>query len=160
MTIWNEAAAPDPKVLFDYNNVLNAYPMELLAKQARVTGLPYAIVSLLMTQGDNFNNLRERAKNTGECIIALTAKIKGNRVKVETSLKYVAMKKMHWENVQCAIDDKPHEWYHSDSNISQSRKLDSSYSSKDRTFENKREKPIKLSLDSTKKNVFKVKIEN
>jgi hypothetical protein len=109
--VWNEHAAPDPRVLFDFNNVLNAYPMELLQKRAGVLNLPYAIVSLLMTQGANYHELKKRAEETGECIVALTARLKRKREHVETCLKYKCMKHMHWKNVICALDDKPHEWY-------------------------------------------------
>lgn len=110
-TVWNEAAAPDPRVLYDFNNVLNAYSMELLQRRAEVENLPYAIVSLLMTQGTNFHSLKDRAKERGECIVALTAKLKGDRTRKETCLKYKIMKLMHWKNVICALDDKPHEWF-------------------------------------------------
>lgn len=111
MTIWNESSAPDPRVLFDYNNVLNAYTMEQLQKAGGIENLPYAIVSLLRTRGNNYMNLRERAKDTGECIIAVTAILKGNRVEAETSLKHRVIGIMGWKNVLFGIDDKPHEWY-------------------------------------------------
>ena len=91
-----------------------------------------------MTQGANYQNLKKRAEETGECIVAITARLKQQRKQVETSLKYQLMKKMHWENVICAIDDKPHEWYaDADTKVGK-----------------------KLSLDSQKKPVYKIPIEN
>ena len=111
-TVWNEAAAPDPRILFDFNNVLNAYTMrELHAAAKTFPGAPYAIVSLLSSKGLNFAALGQRAAETGECIVALTVKIRGNRVESETGIKHSAMKRMHWAGVEHAIDDKPHEWH-------------------------------------------------
>lgn len=95
VTVWNEFKDPtEVEVLYDCNNVLNAYSMETLQKQARTVDKKYAIVSLLYTKGKNFLGLKEQAKRTGECIVALTAKIKGNRKMVETGLKYKVMKKI------------------------------------------------------------------
>ena len=125
VTVWNEAAAPNPQVLFDYNNVLNAYELAFLQRRAHVKNLPYAIVSLLMTEGKNFQNLRERAKRTGECIMALTSKFKQRRLQAETCLKYRVMELMNWKNVICALDDKPHEWYSTPKNkVGKKLKLD------------------------------------
>lgn len=135
-TVWNEASAPDPIVLYDYNNVLNAYTMEELQKEGGLQNLPYAIVSLIGGKGQYFQNLMDRAKEKNECIVALTAKIRGDRVNTETCLKYVAMKKMHWKNVKWAVDDKPHEWY--------------------KTPTNKVGKKIKL--DENKKDVYRIPI--
>jgi hypothetical protein len=131
--VWNEHGV-DPVVLYDYNNVLNAYSLESLQKAARTKQEPYAIVSLLMTQGANFHGLRNRAKETGETIVAVTAKIKGDRKSVETGLKYQVMLKMHWTRVKCALDDKPHEWYSTD----------------------EQKKPPKLPLDPRKKPVYRI----
>ena len=136
-TVWNEASALDPLVLFDYNNVLNAYPMEYLQKQAGVIGCRYAIVSLLITQGRNFEGLRERARQTGECIVALTVKVNGNREVFETGLKYRAMQLMHWHHAICALDDKPHEWY----------------------APNQKKKGKRVKLQPQKKPVFRIEIE-
>jgi len=135
-TVWNEKSAPNPRVLFDFNNVLNAYEMSYLQRCGGIENLPYAIVSLLNSQGRNWKVLRERAKESGECIIALTVRVKGQRVKVETCLKHRAMELMGWSNVICAIDDKPHEWYS--------------------TPEKKCGK--KMKLDPMKKSVFKIPI--
>jgi hypothetical protein len=85
--------------------------MSFLQKRAGVENLDYAIVSLLMTQGANFHSLKKRAKETGECILALTSRFKKQRLQAETCLKYRAMELMGWKEVICAIDDKPHEWY-------------------------------------------------
>jgi len=109
-TIWNEAN--NPQILFDFNNVLNAYTQNELLKASKIENMPYAIVSLLMTTGDNFKSLKEQAYRTGECIVALTAKLKGNRKQHETGLKYAVMKKLGWNKVLYAFDDKPHEWMH------------------------------------------------
>ena len=111
VTVWNFTKQLQPHVLFDYNNVLNTYSLETLQKVAGAQNKSYAVVSLLMTKGDNFLALKQRSLETGECIVALTAKIKGDRVKKETGLKYTAMKKLHWQAVEFAVDDKPHEWY-------------------------------------------------
>lgn len=114
VTVWNYTRALQPRVLFDFNNVLNAYPLKVLQKETGAVDKSYAIVSLLMTKGDNFQALKQRSLETGECIVALTAKIKGQRVEKETGLKYAAMKKLHWTSVEFAVDDKPHEWFRSD----------------------------------------------
>jgi hypothetical protein len=137
VTVWNFNRVLQPHVLFDFNNVLNAYPLKLLQKETGTLDQPYAIVSLLMTKGHNFEGLHQRALETGECIVALTAKIKGERVKKETGLKYQVMKKLHWKNVQFAVDDKPHEWY-SDSEIFATQLL---------------------SLDASKKPVYKISFQ-
>lgn len=117
VTIWNEHSmlAP-PQLLFDFNNVLNAHKMHDLMKAARVSrDTPFAIVSLLATKGEHFTRLRDRAQETGECIVALTAKIKGDRKSVETGMKNRVMHLLHWENdAKWAIDDKPHEWFSDD----------------------------------------------
>ena len=110
-TVWNAESAPDPEVLFDFNNVLNAYSMNELQRVAKVVGKPYAIVSLLMSQGKNFQDLKRRASETKECIIALTTKLKKNRQEVETGLKFRIIELMRWRRVSVAIDDKPHEWF-------------------------------------------------
>ena len=110
VTAWNLDACKNPKILFDYNNVLNVYTRQELLKAAKLEPQPYAIVSLLMTTGENFQSLKKQAQETKECIVAVTAKIKGNRQAVETGLKYAVMKKLHW-SAMAAFDDKPHEWF-------------------------------------------------
>lgn len=121
-TIWNEIK--DPHVLYDYNNVLNTFTLETLEKAANTEGKEYAIVSLLRTKGDNYNDLKQMAMEDGECIVALTLKFRGNRVKIETGLKYKVIKLLRWKNVECALDDKPHEWYSDTCKKSQDLKLD------------------------------------
>lgn len=111
VTVWNESKTP-PVVLYDYNNVLNTYSLPVLAKAAKLEDtLPYAIVSLLYTSGEHYQALQKRAESTGETVVALVVKIKGDRLQTETGLKYALMKRMHWlPNVRWAVDDKPHEW--------------------------------------------------
>lgn len=118
VTIWNESSTPQPRVLFDYNNVLNVYTIESLQRETETSGLRYAIVSLLITKGHNFLNLRERSYQTGETIVALTCESKGDQFKVETGIKYLVTELLGWTEFQKAIDDKPHEWL---STISPSR---------------------------------------
>lgn len=137
VTIWNEKRTPNPQILFDYNNVLNAYEPRVLRDAARVPDVPYAIVSLLRTKGDNFNALRERSKKTGETIVALTVKIQGQKERVERCMKYKVMKLLHW-NSKWAFDDKPHEWCKTQKSI-----------------------PVlkRLKLDPSKKEVFMIPLE-
>jgi hypothetical protein len=131
MTIWNESKEK-PRVLYDYDNVLNAYSLDRLARAAGTVDWPYAIVSLLATQGDNFEQLRRLSEETKQCVVAITAKFRGNRVDCETGVKYIAMCEMHWnDTVECALDDKPHEW-----------------------FGNQNQNPILLDLDKDKKPVY------
>ena len=111
-------------VLYDFNNVLNAYPMEVLQEAADTVDQPYAIVSLLRTEGRNYLSLRERAIKTRECIVALSSKIRENRAMIETNIKYKIIKMLHWKNVMCALDDKPHEWQGEKSKEPEQLKLD------------------------------------
>lgn len=120
VSIWNEHSTPNPQILFDYNNVLNAYDPAVLRTAAGVPDVPYAIVSLLRTRGDNYEALRQRSISTGETIVALTVKIHGEKERVETCMKYKAMGLLRWKS-KWAFDDKPHEWYskpHSKPNLS------------------------------------------
>lgn len=110
VSIWNEHSTPDPQILFDYNNVLNAYEPEVLRTSAGVPDVPYAIVSLLRTRGDNYEALRQRSISTGETIVAITVKIQGEKERVETCIKYKVMLLLRWKS-KWAFDDKPHEWY-------------------------------------------------
>ena len=135
VTIWNETE--NPLVLYDFNNVLNAHTLEKLQSVARTKDKPYAIVSFLHTKGKNFIALKQRAQDTGECIVALTSKLKGNKKWIETGLKNKVINLMEWENVECAIDDKPHEWY-----------------------DNKNSRSVKLRLNPQKKQVYLVKLNN
>lgn len=131
VSIWNYTKTPI--ILFDYNNVLNVYSRETLCESANIsTEHPYAIVSYLLGKGENYENLHKRALETGECIVAITARVKENRHDFETGLKTATVKKLHWNTPILAFDDKPHEW------------------TSDPT------KKTKLNLDNTKKDVYKI----
>jgi len=136
VSIWNEHGVV-PQILFDYNNVLNAYTPEQLRTAANVPDVPYAIVSLLRTTGDNYEALKQRAQTTGETIVALTVKIHGQKEKVETCMKYKAMKLLRWGTVKWAFDDKPHIFYSKPNQV----------------------KPQPLPLDHNKKPVYLIPIK-
>jgi len=138
VTVWNECKS-SPIVCFDFNNVLNAYTMKELVETAKFYNSSYAIVSLLHGKGRNYWDLYRRSKETGECIVAITLKDKSQRRQLkhaETSLKWTVIRALKWNDVEWALDDKPHEWKNPEKEL--------------------QAKPLKL--DPTKKDVYKIKI--
>lgn len=108
VTVWNMPSTA-PKVALDYNNVLNVFEVKEVLEATGLIGASYAIVSFLKGKGDNFKALKERAKTTGECIVAVTADITNQD---KRSIKYEAIKALKWTDIiKWAVDDQPHMWY-------------------------------------------------
>lgn len=129
VTVWNKTSVEQPLVLFDFNNVLNAYELDFLQQQSNTQNQPYAIVSLLVGKGKNFQSLKQRALDTGECIVALTCKTTGGKLgrhQFEQGVKLRVMIILNWHKAMVALDDKPHEWLPRGAPLPKPLKLDPS----------------------------------